>query len=144
MLQQVLKLGTRRTKARQEDEDSFCASAWITTKDLCLTYDSFGIQTPYDPNIRQLLSHVTTFEKIIKGRNFSNRRMKKNTRRFTTCTLRQMLLEWSNEDKMDGACSTHGRDAKCIQYLGRKTWREENLEDLGIDGNVILDWILRK
>jgi hypothetical protein len=38
---------------------------------------------------------------------------------------------------MDRACSMHGRDEKCIQYLGWKT------EDLG-DGKIILEWILRK
>jgi hypothetical protein len=29
------------------------------------------------------------------------------------------------EDEMGGACSSHGRDEKCIQHFGRKTWREE-------------------
>jgi len=29
------------------------------------------------------------------------------------------------EDEMSGSWSTHGRDDKCIQYFGWKTWGEE-------------------
>jgi hypothetical protein len=34
----------------------------------------------------------------------------------------------------------HGEDEKYIQYFDWKTSREE---DLGIDGKIILEWILR-
>jgi len=36
------------------------------------------------------------------------------------------------------------RDDKCIQSFGRRTGREENSEDLGVDGRVILEWTLGK
>jgi hypothetical protein len=40
---------------------------------------------------------------------------------FVTCTLQQILLEWSNQWELDGvACSTHRWDEKCIQNFDRK------------------------
>jgi len=43
---------------------------------------------------------------------------------------------------MSGACSTHGRDEKCIQYFWSENLkRRDHSEDLGVDGNI-LDWIL--
>jgi hypothetical protein len=40
---------------------------------------------------------------------------------------------------MDGACSTHGRDAKrfWLENLNRRC----HLEDLGVDGTIISEWI---
>jgi len=38
---------------------------------------------------------------------------------------------------MDGTCSAHGRDEKCIQYFGR-----DHSEDLGVDRKIILELIL--
>jgi hypothetical protein len=39
--------------------------------------------------------------------------------------LRQILLEWSNqEDDMGDVCNTI-RIGKCIQIFSRKTWSEE-------------------
>jgi hypothetical protein len=29
---------------------------------------------------------------------------------------------------VDGACGMHGRDEKCIQYFGWKTWKEETAQ----------------
>jgi hypothetical protein len=43
---------------------------------------------------------------------------------------------------MGGAHSTHRRDEKCIKNLVRKPEGEDNLEDLDMDGRVILQWIL--
>jgi len=45
---------------------------------------------------------------------------------------------------MNEACSTHGRNEKCIQDFGWNTWRGDHSEDLGVDGNVILECILGK
>jgi hypothetical protein len=41
---------------------------------------------------------------------------------------------------MDRACNTHEGDEKCIQNFSLKPGRE-NLEDLGVDGRIILAWI---
>jgi hypothetical protein len=49
------------------------------------------------------------------------------------------------ENEMGGMCSTYGRDEKCIQYSGWKNLKGKDcLEDLGIDGKVILEWIIGK
>jgi hypothetical protein len=43
-------------------------------------------------------------------------------RSFITCTLHQvLLLSRQINDEMGGACSTYGRDEKCIQYFSLKT-----------------------
>jgi len=42
------------------------------------------------------------------------------------------------------ACSTHARDEKCIQNIGRKTRKEEKLGDLDVDGEILLRRILKK
>jgi hypothetical protein len=44
-------------------------------------------------------------------------------------------------DEMGGTCSTHRRDENCVQDFGRKTWRYYS-EDLGVDGEILLEWIL--
>jgi hypothetical protein len=38
---------------------------------------------------------------------------------------------------MGGACSTRGRDEKCIIYLFEKPKQKDNSEDLGVDGKLI-------
>ena len=46
---------------------------------------------------------------------------------------------------MSGACSTYGGEKKSIQSFGRGILRErDHFEDSGIDGRIILRWILRK
>jgi hypothetical protein len=45
---------------------------------------------------------------------------------------------------MGGACSTHGPDERCIQNFSRKTEGKGHSEDLGVDGRIILEWILEK
>jgi hypothetical protein len=44
------------------------------------------------------------------------------------------------EDEMGGKCCMHSRDEKFKDNFGQKTYSE----DLGIDGKIILDWILGK
>jgi hypothetical protein len=47
-------------------------------------------------------------------------------RNFIAFTLHGMLLgKQIKEDKIFGACSTHGRDEKFIQNVGRKSRKEE-------------------
>jgi len=39
----------------------------------------------------------------------------------------------------------HGRDEKCIRNFGQKNLKgRDNMEDLGVDGKIILQWILGK
>jgi hypothetical protein len=46
---------------------------------------------------------------------------------------------------MGEKCSTHGRDEKLIKCFGQNTGKEKyHLEDLGIDGGIILKRILKK
>lgn len=41
--------------------------------------------------------------------------------------------------EMDKACSTHGRDKKCIHSLSEKNIQRRNhFEDIGADGRIIL------
>jgi hypothetical protein len=44
---------------------------------------------------------------------------------------------------MGSAYSTHESDQKYVQNLGRNAYREENSEDLEVDG-IILEYILGK
>jgi hypothetical protein len=43
-----------------------------------------------------------------------------------------------------GAWTVHERGKKCIQNFGYKTWREKHLKGLGVDGKIILNWMLCK
>jgi hypothetical protein len=46
---------------------------------------------------------------------------------------------------MGGVSRTHGRDEKCIQNAGQKTWKEETTwKNLGVDGRIILELIFGK
>jgi hypothetical protein len=42
------------------------------------------------------------------------------------------------EDTLEGTCSTRGGDDTSISNFSQKTSKEENLEDLDTDGNIIL------
>jgi hypothetical protein len=43
------------------------------------------------------------------------------------------------------ACSIYGRQERCIQGFGGENVRERNhLGDLGVDGRIIVEWILKK
>jgi hypothetical protein len=45
---------------------------------------------------------------------------------------------------MNGTCSTHGRDEKCKQYFSLNVKRSDHLEDVSVDGTIILELILGK
>jgi len=34
------------------------------------------------------------------------------------------------EDVIGRSCSIHGRDEKCVQNFGQKTWREESAQKI--------------
>jgi hypothetical protein len=44
---------------------------------------------------------------------------------------------------MDRTCNTHGRYGKCIQNFILKTEVIDHFENIGVDGRIILRWILR-
>jgi hypothetical protein len=46
--------------------------------------------------------------------------------------------------EIGGTCSTHGRNEKYIKISVEKSERPINSEDLGVDGRIILEWILGK
>jgi hypothetical protein len=48
------------------------------------------------------------------------------------------------EEEMDRTCRMHGREQKCVWDLVGKPDAKDHLEDLGIDGRTILQWVLRK
>lgn len=45
---------------------------------------------------------------------------------------------------MSRACSTHSRENGCMQKSSGKIWRKNKVEDLSVDGNVILKLIVKK
>jgi hypothetical protein len=46
---------------------------------------------------------------------------------------------------MGGACSMRKRDEKCVHDFSEKNLEgSDHLESLGIDGRIILEWILEK
>ena len=61
---------------------------------------------------------------------------------FTICTHHQILSgDQLENNEMGGACSTCGEEERYVQGFGGK---QDHLEDLGVDGKIILRWIFRK
>jgi hypothetical protein len=48
-----------------------------------------------------------------------------------------------SEDEMGTACSMHGIEKKCIQGIGQKT-EGQTLEELNVDGMIMIKWFLKK
>jgi hypothetical protein len=45
---------------------------------------------------------------------------------------------------MDREYCTDGADEKCVQIYGREPEENYHLDDLIVEGNIILNWILKK
>jgi len=45
-------------------------------------------------------------------------------------------MDQSKGDEMGEGCRTHGRDERCLQNFGRKTWRE----DIHVDGKTVREY----
>ena len=45
---------------------------------------------------------------------------------------------------MDGTCSKYGREERCIQGFGGEASERDHLEDLDLDGRIILRRIFMK
>jgi hypothetical protein len=48
------------------------------------------------------------------------------------------------DDETDGGCGTYGEEEKCIQSFGGETKEIGHLEDLDVDGRIILKQVLKK
>jgi len=51
---------------------------------------------------------------------------------------------YTNNNINDVTCSTHGRIEKWTHNYVPEIWRRGSLGRFGIDGNIILKWVLRK
>jgi len=54
------------------------------------------------------------------------------------------IIYYTYFDKMGWVCGTYGRRGRCKQGFAGKTLRDDNLEDLGFKGKVILKRIIKK
>jgi hypothetical protein len=48
------------------------------------------------------------------------------------------------KNEIGGTSSTYGREERCLNSYGEATWGKDNLEDLGVDGRIILKYIYMK
>jgi hypothetical protein len=46
-------------------------------------------------------------------------------------------------DEMGGSCSRNVRDEKCVQFWSEKLKGGDHSEDLGVDGRIVLECILK-
>jgi hypothetical protein len=63
-------------------------------------------------------------------------------RSFMVCTLHPIIFGAQIENEMGGGYSRCEGQKSCMQGFREETGLRGNLEDLGIDGKVILKWIL--
>jgi hypothetical protein len=67
-------------------------------------------------------------------------------RSFTFCTVQLHYWgEGTEDDEMDGICSTHGADEMCMQNVSRRLEDEVNhSEYTGVKGRILLRMILKE
>jgi len=76
---------------------------------------------------------------------------------MTSCCCQQQTTKWGMltltelilktyvlhvAEDWDGHAMSWMGEERCVQGFGGETWRKEILEHLGVDGRVILKWIL--
>ena len=63
-----------------------------------------------------------------------------------TCTAHQIFGGWSNQEEWDGMGMRHVRKEKNVHRFGMgETWRKETiLENIRVEGKIILKWIVNK
>ena len=65
-------------------------------------------------------------------------------RSLVICINCQITFGVVKEGKMDRECGTNREEMKCIENFGGKNLKESrSLEDLDVDGNIILEWIMK-
>jgi hypothetical protein len=48
------------------------------------------------------------------------------------------------KDEMSQACSTHGSNEMYTEFWSGNLKGRDHMEDLGVDGRIIIEWVLKK
>jgi hypothetical protein len=76
-------------------------------------------------NKAEVCNQVTRLYLDLRERKWEEAGEDRKMRASLTCTFHQTLIsDQVKVDRMDGTCSTHGRD-KCVQNFELKTWRNK-------------------
>ena len=64
-------------------------------------------------------------------------------RRFIICSPHQILWDKIRKNEINSACDTHEEEKRCIVGFWWENLRD-HLEYKGIDGRIILKWMIKK
>jgi hypothetical protein len=69
------------------------------------------------------------------------RKLQSEASRFV---LDAWLDDRMKECEMDETCNMHGRKDKLVQKFGGKAWKNNLLQDQGMEGRIIIKYIFKK